>query len=112
MIKNKIGSNLSNNRDLVWFDNPIFLKIGSACYFKGERLLVNSSYFIKNDGQTGGSICIYSADYVPQIIIIENSIFNDNIAGHGGAIGFAGNFVGLTSLIQNNYFTKNYAESQ
>ena len=51
-------------------------------------------------------------DYLNHIIqdfLIENSDFEDNYSGDGGAIGIDFNVLNLTGIIQKNYFLRNWA---
>ena len=53
-------------------------------------------------------------DYLNHIIqdfLIENSDFEDNYSGEGGAIGIHFNVLNLTGIIQKNYFLRNWAGS-
>ena len=62
-----------------------------------------------NNGRIGGAVLILSADSSSQTVLIENSIFSENVAGNGGAVGLDGNFLALYALIQNNFFYGNLA---
>ena len=48
-------------------------------------------------------------NYRIQNFLIENSDFEDNYSGNGGAIGVDINVVNLTGIIRKNYFFKNWA---
>lgn len=87
------------------------LKFGSSIIFAGENLFLDDSYLKWNNGEFGGALLIRSIDNIPQTVFIERTIFNDNAAGHGGAICFIGKFLKLYSLIENNYFFQNWAAS-
>ena len=90
-------------------NNTSNLKFGGCFLFYGAHLYVNSSFFQRNNGLVGGAICIDFLNYVVQDFLIENSDFEDNFAGNGGAIGVNVNVINLTGIIQKNYFLKNWA---
>jgi len=100
---------LINNTDLVWKNDTSALKFGGAFLFYGVYFYVNSSFFQYNNGLIGGAICIDSSYYVNQSFLIENSDFEDNFSGNGGAIGLNENIQILTGVIRNNYFLGNWA---
>ena len=85
------------------------LKFGGALLFYGVNLYVNSSFFQRNNGLVGGAICIDFLNYAAQIFLIENSDFEDNFAGNGGAIGLEMNLLNVTGIIQKNHFLRNWA---
>ena len=52
---------------------------------------------------------LQSSFNMAQGILIKNSIFSNNTAGKGGALGVNGNFLGLNATIENNFFYNNVA---
>ena len=56
----------------------------------------------------GGAICIDAFNYAIQNFLIENSDFEDNFSGNGGAIGVEINALNLSGTIQKNYFLRNW----
>lgn len=97
------------NTDIIWHDEFIFLKIGSALFFQGGYLFVNSSIFKSNNGRIGGAMQLQSSFNMAQKILIKNSIFSNNYAGKGGALGINGNFLDLNVIVENNFFYNNSA---
>lgn len=76
--------------------------------FYGVNLYVNSSFFKRNSGYVGGALCIDFLNYAEQNFLIENSDFEDNFSGNGGAIGLEVNLLNITGIIQNSYFLRNW----
>ena len=83
-----------------------FFKEGGACLFQGEYLYVNSSYFKDNCGFLGGAFMI-EANFNPQSVLIENSIFDSNYAVYGSALSFSLKILNISSILRNNYFKSN-----
>ena len=94
---------------MIWLNDTLLLKIGGALLFYGAHLYVNSSFFQRNNGRVGGAICMDYLNHIIQDFLIENSDFEDNYSGDGGAIGIDFNVLNLTGIIQKNYFLRNWA---
>ena len=61
-----------------------------------------------NCGSCGGAVAINIQNYKKQYFCIENSNFEDNFSGGGGAIGVYENVLIITGVIQNNHFLRNW----
>ena len=104
-----IGERMIRNTDLIWNGDTLRLKLGGALLFYGVHLYVNSTFFQGNMGLVGGAISIDVLSYAVQDFLIENSDFEENISGNGGAIGLEVNVLNITGIIQKNYFLRNLA---
>ena len=106
-----LGSKFIGNTDLYNFNDPNLLKTGGAITFQGQNLYINNSYGQSNNGFRGGFLFVDIKSKKHQNIIIESSIFKDNLSGNGGVISFSNALISLNSTIKNNYFYNNRGAS-
>lgn len=91
--------------------NFFYLDFGSAIEFLGTQLLVQNCNFRNNSGRMGGSIFIDGDNDGSAQILVETSIFADNLAYVGGALGFSSRLINLNALVMNCSFINNFGSS-
>lgn len=103
-----LASNFINNTD-IFIPTYDYLQLigGGACLFQGKNLNISKSYFQRNSGFLGGAIVVAMSYYDFQLIEIYDSMFKQNFAGHGAAIGFSLNILETNTIIKNNIFDSN-----
>ena len=87
------------------------LKNGGAITFRGQHLYVDNSYAQGNKAFRGGFIYFDCLRSQYQSVILRKNVLNANQAGNGGVIGFTSESKHVDIFIADNYFTKNYGNS-
>lgn len=111
---NDFGGAIGNSSNVFGIDNTIFLEnsaiegCGGAIATKGKIYNLQNSYFTGNTaGEEGGAILLFTElDGSGNIETIDNVIFENNVAGEGGAIY---NEISTLGTIKNSTFRANTA---
>ncbi|MDO5851103.1 MAG: Ig-like domain repeat protein [Methanobacteriaceae archaeon] len=112
-VKPSAGAIYSHGNTTV--NNTIFIKnyagvYGGAIYVAKDEFKINNSKFIENTvGTHGGAISTYDTTGIVTLLLIENTVFDKNVAtgAKGGAIAFTSDNL----IINNSNITNNNGET-
>ena len=74
-------------------------------------MFINDSYFRNNSGHMGGVFYVFGNREGKSNFVVHNSVFVQNMAYLGGAIGFFSSLKALNGLLLNNSFVNNFGSS-